>query len=299
MSIDALIIINPTARAGDADLQQGLDLFRAAGWRTRLEQPEQPKRIPQLIRKYGPEVDRIIIGSGDGTLNQTAEALLEVKRPLGLIPLGTANDLARTLCVPVNSLEACRIILEGHLHDIDLGYVNEKYFFNVANIGLGELVTRRLDKDDKRRWGVFAYLFSFMDALKTHRSFRVQLTSDGRQESFSSIQVAVANGRHYGGGLTVAKEAGASDHLLHFVSLKPQGLFSIATIAPALHRGNTQDKEKIVFRQGREFEIRTRRPMNIVTDGELTTHTPARFTVVRNALSVYVPVDYEQNPQCE
>jgi hypothetical protein len=110
-----------------------------------------------VIRRYQQQIDLVIVGGGDGTLNATIEAIIETQLPLGILPLGTANDLARTLAIPNSLPEACQIIASGNLRRIDLGSVNGKYFFNVASLGLSVKITQQLTKEIKRRWGIFAY----------------------------------------------------------------------------------------------------------------------------------------------
>ncbi|MHC5722287.1 MAG: diacylglycerol kinase family protein, partial [Nostoc sp.] len=89
----------------------------------------------------------VIIGGGDGTLNAAVDALVDTQLPLGILPLGTANDLARTLEIPNSLSEACKIIAYRNLHRIDLGWVNGKHFFNVASLGLSVKITERLTKE--------------------------------------------------------------------------------------------------------------------------------------------------------
>ncbi|ALP52423.1 hypothetical protein Tel_04285 [Candidatus Tenderia electrophaga] len=207
MIADTLLVVNKKARKGQSDLCAGIDVLRQAGWRLREEYPAQPNEIPELIQRYGADMERIIIGGGDGTLNRAAEALIQCKRPVGLIPLGTANDLARTLSLRADIVPACVSLINGKLHEIDLGNVNGKHFFNVANIGVGVKVTQKISKQGKQRWGVLAYLRSLYLALKTRHPFELTLRVDGKEERVRSIHVAVGNGRHYGGGVTIMSDA--------------------------------------------------------------------------------------------
>ncbi len=291
--MNALLIINQDSRDGNTALQSGLELLYQEGWQIRRETPGGPEGIPVLIRKYGPTVERIILGGGDGTMNCAAEALMESKKPLGILPLGTANDLARTLQIPTDLSEACRIIRDGPVHEIDLGCVNDQYFFNGASIGLGEQVTRKLSDEVKERWGIMAYCKAVIEAFKANRSFRVRLVSDGQEKQFSSIQVMVGNGRHYGGGMTIAEDAAVDNHQFCCYSIKPQSFFKLVALALVLRQGRVSATDRVVSWTSRELEIRTKRDMAVDTDGEVTTRTPARFRIKQNAVKVCVPEEYK------
>ncbi|MHC5828099.1 MAG: diacylglycerol kinase family protein, partial [Nostoc sp.] len=124
-----------------------------------------PKHLAEVIFRYQHQVELVIIGGGDGTLNAAVDALVDTQLPLGILPLGTANDLARTLEIPNSLSEACKIIAYGNLHRIDLGWVNGKHFFNVASLGLSVKITERLTKEVKRRWGIFAYAATALQVI--------------------------------------------------------------------------------------------------------------------------------------
>src|SRR5262249_19757141 len=97
---------------------------------------EHRAALSPLIIQHRDQVDLIIIGGGDGTLNAAAEGLVEAQKPLGILPLGTANDLCRTLNIPHDLPSAGAVIRAGHQRRIDLGWVNGKHFFNAASLSL-------------------------------------------------------------------------------------------------------------------------------------------------------------------
>lgn len=288
----ALLIVNRLSRNGEADLEAGLTSLRQRGFDLEEIYHERAEEIPATIRRLGPGVDRVIVGGGDGTLNAAAGALVETGLPMGILPMGTANDLARTLQIPTRLDEACRVAAEGEPHRIDLGRVNGRYFFNVASIGLAVKVTHLLTPEVKKRWGVFGYARCLLKALKENQSFRAVIRYDGTVLRHRSIQIAVGNGRHYGGGMTVAEDARIDDGRLHLYSLEPQSLWNLLRLAPALRRGEIADRERVLLLSGRTIEVLTRRSLHVDTDGELTTRTPARFEVVPAALPVFVPDSY-------
>ncbi|HET6757505.1 MAG TPA: lipid kinase, partial [Burkholderiales bacterium] len=234
----ALLIVNEKSRAADRELSEGVALLKASGLALIRD---STSAIADSIRHHRNSIDLVILGGGDGTLHSAASALVEAKLPLGIVPLGTANDLARTLAIPQLPLEAFRVIAQGRLREIDVGKVNGIYFFNVANIGLGVGVTRELSSEIKRRWGVLAYSRGVARALKAHRPFSVRIICDGASETLRTIQVAVGNGRHYGGGMTIDNQAQLDDSLLHVYSVEPTPWWRLAGVALALKHGRPQN----------------------------------------------------------
>lgn len=288
----ALVIVNRTSLRGDTDLAAGLDQLRADGFDLKPFPTDTPDEIPGLLRAHSSECDLAIVGGGDGTMNAAAEALVDCGLPLGILPLGTANDLARTLGIAASPQEACSIIANGRLHAIDLGLVNGKYFFNVASIGLAADVPRFHKGERKKRWGLLSYIPSMLDAYRRMETFRAEIVQDGKAHKFRCIQIAVGNGRHYGGGLTVDETAHIDDEKLDLYILKPQSFSQLLALAPALRFGKHGTSDRVETFRGKEFTIRTKRRKPINADGELVGQTPARFSVKPKALNIIVPQDY-------
>jgi YegS/Rv2252/BmrU family lipid kinase len=234
----------------------------------------------------------VALGGGDGTLNVACEAILDARLPFAILPLGTANDLARTLAIPSKLEDACAVAAKGLKYRIDLGRANGKYFFNVASIGLSVTVARSIDSATKRRWGPAGYALTVMSTLGKQRPFRARIRCDGRVLVVHAIQVAVGNGRHYGGGMTVAADAAIDDNLLHLYSISPLSLMRLLLLAPALRTGWQGRFEGVHRLCGTRIDIDTRRPFPVNTDGEVTTQTPVQFEVMPAAIEVMVPPEY-------
>lgn len=252
-------------------------------------QTEKPEDISECIARYKTQIDRIVVGGGDGTLNLAAEALLRSGLPVGIVPLGTANDLARTLQIPEHPREACKVILEGRVRKIDLGDVNGRYYFNVAHVGLGVQVTRYLTEGTKKFLGPLGYVRSLIAAYKENRPFAVRITCDGRGEDLFSIELAIGNGRHYGGFMTISEEAAIDDHILNLYNLEPQRFWKLAALASAIRKGRFENAQGIRYMSGREIEVQTNRPMSVVADGEFVSQTPAVFRVHHEVFPVFAP----------
>jgi YegS/Rv2252/BmrU family lipid kinase len=309
MSRRALLIINRHARQGQQQAETAVAQLQSLGLTLIEQEPGSPEHLTATIHHYQDQVDLVIIGGGDGTLNLATTALVETQLPLGILPLGTANDLARTLGISTNLVEACQIIAAGKIQAIDLGWVNGQYFFNVASLGLSVQITRSLTKDIKRRWGVLAYAVTALKVLFRSRPFRAEIRWNEQplNEQFTGeqltgeqsttlqstkvkvVQIAVGNGRYYGGGMAVAADAAIDDQRLDLYTLEINHGWQILALLPALRRGQHTATAWANAWQGQEFFVYTRRPRPINTDGEITTCTPAHFRVMPHALQVLVP----------
>lgn len=288
MSRRALLLVNRSSRRGQESvsgvvkqLQQDFHLVE--------ESTEHPRQISHLIRQYRHQVDLVIVGGGDGTLNAAIEGLIDTQLPLGILPLGTANDLARTLEIPKSLPEACRIIANGQVKRIDLGWVNGKYFFNVASLGLSVQITQQLSKNLKRRWGVLAYAIAALQVIYRTRPFKAEICYLDRSIKVRTVQIAVGNGRYYGGGMVVDDDATIEDRKLDLYSLEIRQWWQIFPLIPAIMRGKQGNWPSVRTLEGQEIEIHTRKPYPINTDGEITTYTPAKFQLIPQALPVIVP----------
>jgi YegS/Rv2252/BmrU family lipid kinase len=292
MARRVLLVVNRKSRTGAEQLEAAEACLRAQGLEVIALGVDAPREIPKAIQARASEIHLVALGGGDGTLNVACEAILDARLPFAILPLGTANDLARTLGIPSKLEDACAVAAKGLKYRIDLGRANGKYFFNVASIGLSVAVARSIDSATKRRWGPAGYALTVMSTLGKQRPFRARIRCDGRVLVVHAIQVAVGNGRHYGGGMTVAADAAIDDNLLHLYSISPLSLMRLLLLAPALRSGWQGRFEGVHRLCGTRIDIDTRRPFPVSTDGEVTTQTPVQFEVVPAAIEVMVPPEY-------
>ena len=288
MGLKALVLVN-------RDAAQGGRAREAMEWLGRLgatlveERIPRPGDLPKIIRRHLGRVDRVVVGGGDGTLNAAAPALVGQDTPLAILPLGTANNLARTVGIPMDVEGACRVALGGEAKSIDVGMVNDHCFFTTASIGLSVRITRELSRDSKARWGRVAYALAAARTVARARPFNAEIRlHEGRTIQTRTVQIVVGNGRYFGAALAVAHDARIDDHALDVFSLEARHWWQLVTVLPALKRGTHRQREDVVGLRARELEIMTRRPHMVDVDGELVTATPATFRVVPAALRVMV-----------
>ncbi len=283
-----LLIANPKSRNGSkgAEAEQAL---RDAGLSVQPIAAGSRHDVVALIRANAGHIDAVIAAGGDGTVNAVAEGLLETGLPLGILPLGTANDLARTLAIPTDLNAAARVIAAGHETRIDLGTVNGHPFFNVASIGLSADLAHALTPQRKRRFGRFAYALTGFQILLTARPFRALIATQSAVTRVKTMQIAVGNGRYYGGGMAVESGATITDGKLDLYSLELGGVWKLLFLARSFRNGAHGLWQEVRTEKCVTFEVRTRLPRAVNTDGDLTTFTPARFEIRPKAVRVFVP----------
>lgn len=283
----ALLIVNPKARSGGVPLDAVRDALRAGG--LDLVEPGPNESCVDAITSRAREVDLVVLGGGDGTLNGAAPALVETGLPMAILPLGTANDLARSLGLPLDPVAAARLAGVEEARPVDLGWVNGHYYFNVASIGFSAELAGDLTAESKSKWGTLGYAIAAFRVLRRVRPFSVHIEHDGTVETVTTIQVSVGNGRHYGGGMTVEADATVDDGKLDFYSLEVAHWWRLLALLPALRKGTHGQAADVRAFKTTEIVLRTRKPRPVNTDGELTTHTPAHFKVFPKALRIVSP----------
>ena len=181
------------------------------------------------------------------------------------------------------------VAADGAVRSIDVALANEVPFFNVASVGFGVELTRALTRDAKRRWGKLGYAVAAIRVLARMRPFTATIRCGGEKVRSRTVHVAVGNGRHYGGGMTVSECSAIDDGKLDVFSLQVGSVWSLLRLLPSLRRGDHGRWHEVMTAEGEEVEIRTRRRRSVNTDGEITTRTPVRFRVLHGALRVFVP----------
>ena len=284
----ALLIINDHSRRGREcapDVVAQLEANGIALVRVTCDKDDLPKEVCAQAGR----ADMVVVGGGDGTLNAVAAGILECRLPLGVLPMGTANDLARTLGIPPDLDRAIEIIAAGRTKEIDLGEVNGHPYFNVASLGLSVELAKVLTRDVKRRFGRLGYALAAVKVMSRARPFRATIASKTGTARVTTLQIAVGNGRYYGSGNAVDADARIDSHHLDLYSLEFREAWKLALMARSFRYGEHGAWKEVRSVQATEFEISTRRPKQINADGEIVAETPARFRTIPRAVTVFVP----------
>ena len=286
--LQVLVLINPRASRAEAALP-ALSSWFSDNCDAIIIVARSKKDRKRELATQGAMADLIVIGGGDGTIFKALPQLLKLKKPFAVLPLGTANDFARTIGLPNDPLQAAQVALNGQERRIDVGFVNDYPYLNVASVGLAARVAKLQSKELKRTWRVLAYAIALIRAIRDLRPFFVDLDLDeARIWSGAVHQVSVGNGRYHGGGLTVADNAAIDDGLLNLYIVYPGRFCQL--VASLAHLKFGLPKPEVLTRlTASVVTVRTDRPRTVDADGELPTKTPATFKVRTKALTVVAP----------
>jgi YegS/Rv2252/BmrU family lipid kinase len=245
-----------------------------------------------MIEDARDAVDLVVLGGGDGTMNTAAEVLARTGMPLGVLPLGAANDLADSLGVG-NSLDrACDALVNGETVRINAGVVNGKYYFNTAHVGMSVDMVERLSDDEKKRLGFLSYILKMTRTYWESEAFSAAIECDGHTYETEAMEIAVANGVKYGGGLVSARDASMTDDTLYCYVIQPQPVVQLALKIPAFYAGTLEGKRNVLFLRGRNIRVETGDKRKIMADGEIIGATPGEFGFAAKAVTVYAPKGY-------
>jgi diacylglycerol kinase (ATP) len=293
----AALIVNTRSRSGERTFFEALDRLEELGVPLGATYAiRDPVRLPETVREVlheGSGSRLLILGGGDGSVSSVVDFLAHHDVILGLLPLGTANDFARTLGIPADVEKACETIAGGKIVDVDLGLAGDNYYVNVASVGLGVGVTQALSPRLKRRIGALAYPTAAIRAFLSHEPFSARLTfPDGDHEPVEYerlLQVAVGNGRFYGGGMIVAPESGIDDRRLDIYAIEIGRHRDLVGVARYLKSGDFIRSDSVGHFRTERVRLETEPDLPVNIDGEVVTRTPQDFSVAHNALRVLVP----------
>lgn len=297
----ACAILNPEAgSAPQNDLQEQLNDLGLDWWAT-----QQPGDAEELAADAAAGAyDRVVAIGGDGTIHEVVNGLMTVEQPpaLAVIPLGTGNDLARTLALPDDPLEALALVPDGKTRGLDLIHVQpqdaeSRYAINAAAGGFSGQVDEHLTSEMKQTWGPLAFLLGAVNVLPDLQDYETHLAfDDGSTEVMEVFNVIVANGRTVGGGKPVAPVANPEDGLLDVVTIESGPLAEMTKVAAMLVTGTYLEHEHVHHRRVHQLHVASAPGMWFNVDGELLTKEPITFEVVPQALPVVVGSDYHPSP---
>ena len=299
----ARVICNPTSGGGSYDPDEIRDELESleVEW-VQTEGPDDAIGAAEEWRE-----GLLIVAGGDGTINDVVNGLGRADFPegvtLGILPAGTGNDLAATLCIPEDPGLAEDVIRQNRQRRLDVARVRsegigERFFINVATGGLGAEISDANDEALKKRWGKLSYLRASLEVARDFDVRDLTLYLDGEERRVKAVNIAVGNCRYTGGGWPATPKANPEDGLLDVVVIEALGVADLLELAPAaLSESDYLDSDGVLFVRAKEIRVETQPPgLEFTADGEIIGNEPARFSILPQALNVLVGPEYVPEP---
>lgn len=237
------------------------------------------------------KVDSVFAMGGDGTVNEVINGIASqtYKPKFGFLPLGTVNDLARALEIPLDVEQAIEQFDHQRVKSIDIGQVNEQYFINVVAVGTIPQAINNVAVEQKTKFGKLAYIFSGITEFINNEFYEFNMTIDDNSFNIQSSLILVGLTNSIGGLEHLLPEAQVNDGYLHIVYLKDQHLFDTIKAVPQLLSGITSSSDNLEYRIAKEITIKSHQNNELISnvDGDEGDLLPLNIKILPNYISIY------------
>jgi YegS/Rv2252/BmrU family lipid kinase len=229
-----------------------------------------------------------VVISGDGLIGAVGGALAGAETPLGIVPGGRGNDLARVLGISAEPESVAEMLAAGETRRIDVGEVNGKRFLGIVSVGFDSEANRLANETSLLR-GNLVYAYAGIRTLLGWKPARFTIGVGEERRRFTGYSVSVANSRAFGGGMFIAPDADLTDGKFDVVTVGEVGKLRFLSNLPKVFKGTHVEEDEVrVFRTAR-LELSASRPFPVYADGEHLTDLPATLRLLPQALNVIVP----------
>ena len=284
------LLVNPSAGGGrTADLLPGVEA--ELDKRRIVFRVEKTTSIEQAVGEALRAADARevpVVMSGDGLLGAVGGALAGTGTPMGIIPGGRGNDLARVLGIPKEPEGAVEVLAAAHTREIDVGEANGRRFLGIASAGF-DSDANRIANETRAVRGNLVYAYAALRALAAWKPARFTIQEGERRMRFTGYTIAAANSKAYGGGMFIAPDADLSDGQLDVVMVGEVGKLRFLANLPKVFKGTHVEQDEVQVFRARSVTLDASRPFSVYADGEHITDLPATVRVLPGALQVVAP----------
>lgn len=287
-----LLLYNPKAGKGRAHrhIAEAVARLQARGAEVELQPSRSPEHLIELgARAASSGADRIVACGGDGTVNMVLRRLDLDRATVGILPLGSGDDFARTVGIPEDLGGACEVLLDGRVRPIDVAMANEVRYVCVAGFGFDSQVNRVANESTSRLRGTPLYLSSILKVLRKFEPHPVSIQNGASRWDQEMMFLVVANSPRYGSGIHIAPHAVPDDGLLDLCVVGKCGKMDLVRTLPLAYSGGHLKRPFVHYQTGTEFSFETVDPMDVYADGEPVTQTPVHFSISPQKLRLLVP----------
>lgn len=229
----------------------------------------------------------ILIAGGDGTVDSVVNAMAKsgISLPIGILPVGTANDFSKFLGMSSDVEEACKQILSSEVKSVDLGSINDKYFVNVASTGLFTDVSQKTDVNLKNTIGKLAYYLKGLEELPNFRKLHVNISSKEVEFEGEMYLLLVFNGST-AGNFNLAMRADACDGLLDIIMFKAVQIYELLPLFIKVLKGEHLDSNKVLYFKTDYLKVECHEDIVTDIDGEKGPDFPLEIKCIKGGLKI-------------
>lgn len=294
-----LLIVNP--RSGTSEkgkiIKKAIEKLLAANWSVEARYTERAGHATELAAEAAAEgVEAVVAVGGDGTVNETARALVNSSTILGIIPMGSGNGLARHLNVPMNPLRAIDVIAAGRVEECDYCTVNNKPFFCTFGVGYDAAVSERFNSRPGHR-GLLNYLRSTVEVFMHYKPEEYTLSCEDEKLTERAFVVACCNAAQYGNNAFIAPHASVTDGLMDITVMHGGNWLSHALCGLDLIIGTVREGARIHTFRCRQITIERAKPGPVHLDGDpMEMGTRLTVSCHHKGLRVFTPGEMKVTP---
>lgn len=292
----AMIIVNPSSGAEESEnyTEQLKEQLKAVASEFVIKKTKKSGDAKEFAEEAAlNDYEAVFVLGGDGTVSEAVNGLMlhESKLPLGIIPLGTVNNVARAVGIPMNPEKAIDSLEQLTVQQIDVGKLNDRFFISSTSVGPIPESVQEVDVDMKTKFGVFAYLIEGIKALRNDETYTFELDIDGEKWTAEYSMLLIAMSNFVGGVGTIIPEAAIDDGLIHLVTLKETTVKEKLSLVPELFQNKEYTKDQLEHRSFKKARIRLLedidKEINCTVDGDKGQTFPLEIKILPQALSVF------------
>lgn len=233
------------------------------------------------------EYEYILVAGGDGTVDSVVNAMAKqgISLPIGILPVGTANDFSKFLGIPFDIEEACKKIINSTVTTVDLGSINDKYFVNVASTGLFTDVSQKTDVNLKNTIGKLAYYLKGLEELPNFRPLKVKIKSTEMDFEGNMYLMLIFNGKT-AGNFNLATKADAADGMLDVIVFKAVQVYELIPLFIKVLKGEHLDSDKVIYFKTDKLHVECDEDIVTDIDGEKGPDFPLDIKCIKGGLKI-------------
>ena len=269
------------------ELDKVMKLHQEKGYQVVPYRIQKDRDIDEAFDIIDKDYKYVLVAGGDGTVDSVVNAMMNrgIDLPIGILPVGTANDFGKFIGIPSDVTKACKQILESEPKAVDIGKINDKYFINVASSGLFTDVSQKTDLNLKNTIGKLAYYLKGIEEIPNFRRLKVHLKSKEVDFNGEMYLILVFNGQT-AGNFKLATRADVNDGYLDVIMIKAVPIIEILPLFIKILKGEHLDSDKVIYFKTDDILIESEEDIVVDIDGEKGPDFPLRIRCIKGGMKV-------------